>query len=315
MIIVTGGAGFIGSNLVKGLNDKGIDDILIVDNLENPEKHKNLNMLKFLDFADKREFIENLGKFKTQKMEAIFHQGACSNTMEYNGRYMMSNNYEFSKKLLHFAIDNNTRFIYASSASVYGDGKRGFKEERSCEYPLNVYAFSKFLFDQYVRRLIRHVDTQIVGLRYFNVYGPQENHKGKMASVIYHFHNQILKAGKMKLFEGSGDFKRDFTYVKDIVGLNLFFFNNPEKRGILNCGTGKAESFLRIANIMKQLYEKADIEFIPFPEQLKGKYQTFTQADLSALRNMGYEDEFTNLETGVKSYVEVLKKNNGYLME
>ncbi len=312
MIVVTGGAGFIGSNLVKGLNERGISDILIVDNLEKAEKHKNLNSLDFYDFVDKRDFINHLSKFKDLNFEVIFHQGACSNTMEYNGRYMMQNNYDYSKKLLHFALENKIRFIYASSASVYGNGRNGFKEERTCEYPLNIYAFSKFLFDIYVRRLLKDSDIQIVGLRYFNVYGPQENHKDKMASVVFHFHNQILKEGKMKLFEGSENFKRDFVYVRDVVKVNLFFLDHPEKKGIFNCGTGKARSFLDIAKIMKNLYEKAEIEFIPFPEVLKGKYQTFTEADLGNLRRAGYKERFSSLEEGVTEYVKILKKSNGY---
>ena len=313
MIIVTGGAGFIGSNLVKELNEKGIKEILIVDNLENSEKHKNLNKLEFLDFIDKQDFIENLSKFQDLDIEIIFHQGACSNTMEYNGRYMMKNNYDYSKQLLHFAIDNKIRFIYASSASVYGTGKNGFREIKECEYPLNIYAFSKFLFDQYVRRIIDNAEVQIVGLRYFNVYGPQENHKGKMASVIFHFHNQILQEGKIKLFEGSENFKRDFIYVKDVVNVNMFFLENPDKKGIFNCGTGKARSFLDIAKIMQQLYDiDTKIEFIPFPKQLKGKYQTFTEADLTNLKKVGYQNSFTELEIGVKEYVQILKKSRGY---
>ncbi len=314
MIVVTGGAGFIGSNIVKELNEKGIKEILIIDNLENSEKHKNLNRLEFLDFIDKRDFMENLSKFQGLDIEVIFHQGACSDTMEYNGKYMMKNNYEYSKQLLQFAIDNKIRFIYASSASVYGTGKNGFRENRECEYPLNIYAFSKFLFDQYVRRVIGGTEIQIVGLRYFNVYGPQENHKGKMASVVFHFHNQILEEGKIKLFEGSENFKRDFIYVKDVVNVNMFFFENVDKKGIFNCGTGKARSFLDIAKIMQQLYDKdVKIDFVPFPERLKGKYQTFTKADLTKLREVGYENPFTELEIGVKEYVQVLKKSRGFL--
>lgn len=308
MIIVTGGAGFIGSNIIKKLNEEGIKDILVIDNFKNSEKYKNLNKLDFLDYIDKEDFIQNLENYKSLKIDTIFHQGACSNTMEYDGKYMMKNNYEYSKNLLNFAIENNIRFIYASSASVYGNGNNGFYESRECEYPLNIYAFSKYLFDNYVRNIINDASIQIVGLRYFNVYGPQENHKGKMASVVYHFHNQILEEGKIKLFEGSENFKRDFIYVKDAVNVIMFFFKNPEKRGIFNCGTGKARSFLDIANIMKELYEKkVEIEFIPFPEQLKGKYQTFTQADLANLKDIGYNSKFYNLEEGMKDYVDVLK--------
>jgi ADP-L-glycero-D-manno-heptose 6-epimerase len=313
LIIVTGGAGFIGSNIIKKLNEEGIKDILVIDNLKNFEKHKNLNKLDFLDFIDKENFIQNLENYKSLKLDTIFHQGACSNTMEYDGKYMMENNYEYSKNLLNFAIENNVRFIYASSASVYGNGENGFYESKEYEYPLNIYAFSKYLFDNYVRNIINDVSIQIVGLRYFNVYGPQENHKGKMASVIYHFHNQILEDGKIKLFEGSENFKRDFIYVKDVVNVNMFFFKNQEKRGIFNCGTGKAINFLDIANIMKELYEKEiEIEYIPFPEQLKGKYQTFTQADLTNLKDIGYNSKFYTLEEGIKDYGEILTKSDGY---
>ncbi|MEJ5283907.1 MAG: ADP-glyceromanno-heptose 6-epimerase [Brevinematia bacterium] len=311
MIVVTGGAGFIGSNIVYRLNQRGIYDIIIVDSLKNSAKQRNLNALKFIDFIDKEDFLLHLNSFK--KISVIFHNGACSNTMETDGKYMMKNNYEYSKELLSYCINNKTRFIYASSASVYGNGLNGFREENECEYPLNVYAFSKYIFDQYLRNNWNKITTQVVGLRYFNVYGQQENHKGKMASVINHFHNEIKNEGKMKLFEGSDGFVRDFIYVDDVVDVNLFFFDNPSIKGIFNCGTGKAESFLKIAEIMKSLYEGSKIEFVPFPDALKGKYQAFTQADLTNLRKAGYKKEFTSLEEGVKKYVKFLKENDGYL--
>ncbi len=312
MLIVTGGAGFIGSNLIRGLNDMGIDDIIVVDNLKNGVKHRNLNTLRFKDFVDKETFINNLDMFKSYRIDTIFHQGACTNTLENDGSYMMANNYDYSKKLLEFATQTNSSFIYASSASVYGDGANGFVEERRCEYPLNVYAFSKFLFDQYIRGLLHAVGIQIVGLRYFNVYGPQEAHKGKMASVVYHFHNQILDDGTIKLFEGSRGFKRDFIHVDDVVKVNLFFFKNRNRRGIFNCGTGTARSFYDIAAIMEKLYKSVRIEFVRFPEELKGKYQAFTKADLSRLREAGYEGGFIPLEKGVTDYVEILKKTGGF---
>jgi ADP-L-glycero-D-manno-heptose 6-epimerase len=313
MIIVTGGAGFIGSNLIKGLNEEGINDILIVDNLENSKKHRNLSSLEFIDFIDKKIFLENINVFKNEKIDIIFHQGACTDTMEFNGRFMMDNNYNYSKKLLQFAIKKNIRFIYASSAAVYGSGKNGFEEIKNCEYPLNVYAFSKYMFDQYVRRILEKTNIQIVGLRYFNVYGPQENHKGKMASVIFHFFNQVQNDRKLKLFEGSEKFKRDFVYVKDIIDINLFFLKNSLKRGIFNCGTGRAESFLKIAEIIKSLLcNDIKIEFIPFPEELIGKYQYFTQAELSNLRKAGYNNEFTNIKYGIEKYIRILKETYGY---
>ncbi len=312
MIIVTGGAGFIGSNIVRRLNSIGIEDIIVIDNMTNSKKHRNLNSVKIYDYIDKMDFIENIEHFKRYKIETIFHQGACSNTLEEDGRYMLHNNYDYSKALLEFAAENNIRFIYASSASVYGDGKNGFEENRLNEYPLNVYAFSKFMFDQYIRGLIDKVNIQIVGLRYFNVYGPQEMHKGKMASVIYHFHNQILDDGTIKLFRGSENFLRDFVFVDDVVDVNMFFFSNPSFRGIYNCGTSIPHSFLNIAEIMQSLYENVRIEFIEFPEALKGRYQTFTKADLSNLRKLGYNKKFTALDDGIKKYVELLKKSDGY---
>jgi ADP-L-glycero-D-manno-heptose 6-epimerase len=311
LIIVTGGAGFIGSNLVYSLNKRGITDILIVDSLKNSSKQRNLNALKFSDFIDKEDFLSHLSSFK--KISVIFHQGACSNTMETDGTYVMKNNYEYSKALLHFAIENKARFIYASSASVYGNGLNGFKEAEECEYPLNIYAFSKYVFDMYVRKNYSKINIQVVGLRYFNVYGPQENHKGAMASVVNHFYKEILTEGKIKVFEGSENFLRDFVFVEDVVDVNLFFFDNPSKKGIFNCGTGKARSFLDIAWLMKKEFPQAEIEFIPFPPALVGKYQTYTQADLTRLREIGYTKPFTTLEAGVEKYCRVLKEKDGYL--
>lgn len=353
MILVTGGAGFIGSNLIKRLNKKGIRNIIIVDNLENSIKHLNLNKLKFFDIIDKRDFINNIdilsGKLFVDdwKIEIIFHLGACTNTMEYNGRYMMENNYEFSKKILNFAVNNNIRFIYASSAAVYGDGSKGFKESNECESPLNIYGYSKLIFDNYVRKLIefsgkfrkakfygdleyenedfyqflKYIDLdikllqkrklpQIVGLRYFNVYGPYEAHKNKMASVIYHFYNQIKNGNKIKLFEGSKEFKRDFIFVEDVIDVNMFFMDNQNISGIFNCGTGKERSFYDIALIMKKLFPNTSIEFIPFPEKLSGKYQKFTKADITLLKNAGYKDKFTSLEEGIVKYINYLENGS-----
>ena len=312
MIIVTGGAGFIGSNLIRGLNGISENDILVVDDLLNGEKHRNLNSLVFSDYMDRLEFISNLNRFKRSVIRAVFHQGACSNTTENNGLYVMENNYEYSKKLLNFCIDNKIPFIYASSASVYGDGSRGFTEDRHSEYPLNIYAYSKFLFDMYVRKILPHCRTQVAGLRYFNVYGPQENHKRKMASVICHFYNEVQSEGRMRLFEGSDKFLRDFIFVDDVVDVNLFFYKNPSKKGIFNCGTGKAESFLNIANIVKNALSGSKIEFIPFPEELRGKYQAFTMADLTQLRKTGYACKFTPPEEGVSLYIGILRNSGGY---
>ncbi|MEM7310055.1 MAG: ADP-glyceromanno-heptose 6-epimerase [Planctomycetota bacterium] len=311
MYVVTGGAGFIGSNLVRGLNRRGITDILVVDDLENSAKHKGLNALSFVDFVDYREFRERLDAFAPELWKAVLHQGACSDTMETDGRYMLSVNYEYSKELLAACL-GRCPFLYASSASVYGDGEDGFREEPECEWPLNVYAFSKFLFDRHVRRLLPSVKTQVVGLRYFNVYGPQENHKGRMASVVYKFHHQIAEEGVLKVFEGSEDFLRDFVYVDDAVDVNLHFLENPDRSGVFNCGSGRAESFLALAEATASHYEGCEIVRIPFPAELKGKYQAFTQADLTRLHEAGYGREFTSLADGVASYVGLLKGADGY---
>ena len=311
MIIVTGGAGFIGSNLVRGLNRRGVDDILVVDDLEQGDKHRNLNALRFADLIDFRDFEARLDSFRSAKLEAIFHQGACSDTLEKNGRYMLRVNYEYSKNLLAFAL-GRCPFLYASSASVYGDGRRGFRESEECEEPLNVYAFSKFLFDRHVRSVLPRARTQLAGLRYFNVYGPQENHKGRMASVVFHFHQQIQAGKPLQLFAGSSGFRRDFVFVEDAVELNLFLWERPETSGIFNCGTGRAESFLDLARSTARHYPGARIEEIPFPPELAGKYQDYTSADLELLRAAGCEHEFTALEAGVAEYVAVLKSSAGY---
>jgi ADP-L-glycero-D-manno-heptose 6-epimerase len=312
MIIVTGAAGFIGSNLVRGLNRRGRTDILAVDDLEVGDKHRNLNALEILDLVDRRDFLERLGAMGTEPIEAVLHQGACSDTMESDGRYMLSVNYEYSKRLLELAQDREVPFLYASSASVYGNGDAGFREDPACEYPLNVYAYSKFLFDRWVRRALPSATSQIVGLRYFNVFGPQENHKGRMASVVYHFHQQLSEGGKMRLFEGSEDFRRDFIFVDDVVDVNLWFLDHPEKSGVFNCGTGRAESFLALAQAAQRHYEGAEIEFVPFPDSLVGKYQGYTQADTEALRAAGYTSEFTSIEDGVAAYAAVLRESGGF---
>jgi len=308
MIVVTGGAGFIGSNIVKGLNEAGEEDILVVDNLSNAEKHLNLNSLSIADYIDKDEFLQKLNKFKN--VSAIFHQGACSSTTEQDGKYMMSNNYEYSKNLLNYSLENSIDFLYASSASVYGNGDAGFVEKREAEYPLNVYGFSKFAFDNYVRRVLPQVKSQVLGLRYFNVYGPQENHKGRMASVAFHLFHQLQETGKMKLFEGSGHFRRDFIHVADTVKINLHFYE-AKTSGIFNAGTGKARSFEDIATTLQSLHRSGEIKSIPFPEDLHGKYQEFTEAGLDKLRAAGYNKEFMSLEEGVEQYYEQLSATNG----
>ncbi|MDM8546281.1 ADP-glyceromanno-heptose 6-epimerase [Candidatus Venteria ishoeyi] len=316
MYIVTGGAGFIGSNIVKALNERGESDILVVDNLENGIKFKNLTDCEIADFQDKRDFIQDIRQGKTafdpQRVRGVFHLGACSSTTEWDGRYMMDNNYEYTKTLFLACQEYQIPFLYASSASVYGDGNV-FSEQRDHEAPLNVYGYSKFLFDQYLRRyMAKHPQhSQVAGFRYFNVYGPREQHKGTMSSVAFHFNNQVQENSKLKLFEGcdgyaNGEQRRDFIYVGDAVGVNLWFLDNPEVSGIFNVGTGRSQSFNDVANAVLAWHQQGEIEYIPFPEHLKGRYQSFTQADISTLRQAGYDKPFKTVEEGVKAYLEQL---------
>ena len=326
--IVTGAAGFIGANIVKALNERGVDKIIAVDNLTRADKFKNLVDCDIVDYIDKEEFIERLlaGYFDGE-IDAVFHEGACSDTMESDGRYMMENNYRYSLEMLDWCQEQGVQFLYASSAATYGGGSR-FVEERGCEAPLNVYGYSKFLFDQIVRKRLPEAGAQIVGFRYFNVYGPCESHKGRMASVAFHHYNQFCADGKVKLFEGCegyghGEQKRDFVYVDDVAKVNLFFLDHPEKSGIFNLGTGRAQSFneLAAANVnasralagdaalpLETLVSQGLIEYIPFPEALKGKYQSFTQADLTLLRAAGYDAPFLDVEQGVGQYVQWLSR-------
>jgi ADP-L-glycero-D-manno-heptose 6-epimerase len=320
MIIVTGGAGFIGSNLVKGLNRRGRSDILVVDDLSKGDKFKNLLALDIKDYLDKDDFLAALiaGKYDGESIEAVFHDGACSDTMEHNGKYMMDTNYAYSKELLHFCQRRRLPFIYASSASVYGSGAGGFSEQPACEAVLNVYAFSKLQFDRYVRRVLPAATAQIVGLRYFNVFGPQENHKERMASVAYHFFHQLKRDGVVRLFKGTdgygdGEQRRDFVYVKDVVDVNLFFWDNPAKSGIFNCGTGRANTFNAVATAAIKALGSGRIEYIDFPDALKGKYQNFTEADLTQLKAAGYTRPFTDLTAAVAEYYRHLQDHDGYL--
>jgi ADP-L-glycero-D-manno-heptose 6-epimerase len=312
MIIVTGGAGFIGSNIIKALNQRGRKDILVVDDLTDGTKFANFSDCDIVDYLDKDDFLSRIQKrdsFGTD-IEAIFHQGACSTTTEWNGRFMMQNNYEYSKELLNYCLERGVNFMYASSAAVYGDGKV-FKEERHLEKPLNVYGYSKFLFDQHVRCILPQAKSQIAGFRYFNVYGPNENHKGSMASVAYHLNQQLPKTGVVKLFEGcdgygNGEQRRDFVYVDDVVSVNLWFMDNPTKSGIFNVGTGASQSFNDVAKAVLAWHQKGTLEYIPFPEHLKGRYQSFTEADISLLRQAGYDKKFKTVEEGTKLYLDVI---------
>ena len=315
MIIVTGGAGFVGSNLVLALNQRGHSDILVVDDLKDGTKFKNLVDAEIADYKDKDAFLQQLHtpNHSFGPVEAVFHNGACSDTTEWNGQYMMSVNYEYSKALLDYCQARNIPFIYASSAAVYGGGKV-FKEERGHEAPLNVYGYSKFLFDQYLRRRIKTgLKSQVVGFRYFNVYGPREQHKGKMASTAFHFNNQILEFGKCKLFQGSdgygdGEQRRDFIHVDDVCAVNLWVWEHPKVSGIFNLGTGRAQPFNDVAKAVIKYHGKGKIEYIPFPDVLKGRYQSFTEADMSALRAAGCDHPFMDVEQGVGKYMAWLNK-------
>lgn len=314
MIIVTGGAGFIGSNIVKALNEQGVNDILVVDNLKNGVKFRNIADCDIADYMDKEDFIARVqaGESFTDKIEAVFHEGACSSTTEWDGKFIMRNNYEYSKQLLHYCLARGIAYLYASSASVYGNGSV-FREKREYEEPLNMYGYSKFLFDQHVRRLLPGADSQIVGFRYFNVYGPREQHKGSMSSVAFHVNNQLHNTGMAKLFEGcdgygNGEQRRDFVYVDDIVAVNLWFMHHPGKSGIFNLGTGRSQPFNDVAQAVLDWHGRGKLEYIPFPGHLKGRYQSFTEADISALRAAGYEAPFKTVEEGVQLYMDWLHR-------
>ena len=307
MIVVTGGAGFIGSNIVKGLNDLGRKDILVVDDLTDGTKFANLADLDIADYMDKDEFISAIVSGENLDIEVIFHQGACSSTTEWDGKFMMENNYNYSKDLLHYCLNFDIPFLYASSAATYGGRSDNFIEDRVYEKPLNVYGYSKFLFDQYVREILPNANSPICGFRYFNVYGPRENHKGSMASVAYHLNEQITKGEKPKLFAGSDNFRRDFIYVGDVVEVNLWFWKNKVS-GIFNCGTGRAESFQSVADAVLDYHKKGEIDYIPFPEHLKGRYQSFTQADLTKFRKTGCPIEFKTVSQGTTEYMQWLNR-------
>ena len=324
-LIVTGAAGFIGSNLVKALNARGETRIVAVDNLKRADKFKNLVDCEIDDYLDKTEFVERFTRGDFGKVRAVFHEGACSGTMETDGRYMMDNNFRYSRAVLDACLAQGAQFLYASSAAIYGGSTR-FVEDRAVEAPLNVYGYSKFLFDQLVRRVLPAATSQIAGFRYFNVYGPRESHKGRMASVAFHNFNQFRAEGKVKLFGeyngyAAGEQTRDFVSVEDVAKVNLFFFDHPEKSGIFNLGTGRAQPFNDIASSvvntlraldgqaplsLAEMVQSGLIEYVPFPDALRGKYQCFTQADPTRLRAAGYDAPFLTVQEGVDRYVRWL---------
>jgi ADP-L-glycero-D-manno-heptose 6-epimerase len=324
--VVTGAAGFIGSNIVKGLNARGIDNVIAVDDLTQGDKFRNLADLQIEDYIDADEFYAAFQEGAFGKVEAVFHEGACSDTMETDGKYMMDNNYGVSCALFEACQQRGSRLLYASSAAVYG-GSDNFRETPEFERPLNVYGYSKLLFDQRMRREcgkdFKRIKRQVAGFRYFNVYGPREQHKGRMASVAFHQFNQFHEQGKVKLFGeyggyGPGEQKRDFVFIDDVVAVNLWFFDHPEKSGIFNLGTGRAQPFNDVATaVVNALGEerglatataatKGLIEYIPFPDALRGKYQCYTQADLTALREAGCDHAFADVQTGVAKYMAAL---------
>ena len=325
-VILTGGAGFIGSNLLRGLNERGESNIIVVDNLERADKFRNLVGCEFVDYLDKRDFLARLqaGEFNGV-IDTVIHEGACSDTMATDGRYVMENNYRYSMAILEFCLDEEVQLLYASSAAVYG-GSTVFREGFEHERPLNVYGYSKYLFDQAVRRRLPDATSQIAGFRYFNVYGPNEDHKDRMASVAWHFFNQYRAGGRVRLFQGSGGYgdgeqRRDFVSVEDVVSVTVDFLEHPERSGIFNLGTGRAQTFNEVAvatvNTLRRAAGEAAlgieemkaagvIEYVPFPDALKGKYQHFTQADISSLRGVGYGTPFLSVGEGVARYVGAL---------
>ncbi|MBF6988850.1 ADP-glyceromanno-heptose 6-epimerase [Cupriavidus sp. IK-TO18] len=329
-IIVTGAAGFIGSNLVKGLNERGETNVIAVDNLTRADKFHNLVDCEISDYLDKEDFLERFAKGQFGKVRAVFHEGACSDTMESDGRYMMENNYRYTLSLMESCLEQGAQFLYASSAATYG-ASQVFREDREFERPLNVYGYSKFLFDQIVRRRLPSALSQIVGFRYFNVYGPRENHKGRMASVAFHNFNQFRADGTVKLFGDYGGYgpgmqSRDFISVEDVVKVNLYFLDHPEKSGIFNLGTGRAQPFNDIAVTvvntlreaegkpslsLEELVQEGLVEYVKFPDALRGKYQCFTQSDVSKLRGAGYGEAFLTVEEGVARYCRWLIGRNG----
>ena len=313
MIIVTGGAGFIGSNIVQGLNARGITDIFVVDDLTDGRKCLNLSDAHIRDYLDKDDFLHRIQSNQGfGPVEAVFHQGANSATTEWDGKFVMRVNYEYTKVLLGWTTAQRVPFYYASSASVYGSGN-AFKEDRRNESPLNPYAFSKFLFDERLRSLLKGIQSPVVGLRYFNVYGPREQYKGSMASMAFHMRQQLKDSDTVRLFEGSdgygpGGQQRDFIHVDDVVAVNLWLLDHPEVIGIFNCGTGLAQSFNDVANAVIAHHQRGRIEYIPFPEHLKGRYQSYTQANMDALHQAGYDAPFLSVEQGVERYMVWLQQ-------
>jgi ADP-L-glycero-D-manno-heptose 6-epimerase len=316
MFIVTGGAGFIGANLIKALNDRGEADILVVDDLTDGRKFGNLVDCTFADYLDREDFRDRIREGEDfGPVEAIFHQGACTDTVEQDGRYMLDTNYETSKEILAWCQARNVPLVYASSAAVYG-AANDFREGGNGERPLNVYGWSKLLFDQWLRRRWSGLTAPVVGLRYFNVYGPREAHKGRMASVVHHFSRQIWESGKVRLFAGShgyadGEHRRDFVFVDDVVKANLWAANGAGRSGIYNIGTGASRSFNDVARAVIDWYGRGTIEYFPMPDDLGPAYQAFTEASLDQLRAAGYANAFASIEDGVRRTLDAEAQRAG----
>jgi ADP-L-glycero-D-manno-heptose 6-epimerase len=317
MIVVTGGAGFIGSNLVRELNRRGCDDVVVVDDLSDGRKFLNLVDCRIADYFDKAEFLARLRDDAFGKIEAVFHQGACAVTTEWNGRFMMEANYRYSVDLYEYCVQKRVPLIYASSAAVYGASSVFKESDTAAERPLNVYGYSKLLFDTYVRRRLARRSrgakgrVPVVGLRYFNVYGPGEAHKGAMASVAYHLHGQVAATGHARLFEGSGGYaageqRRDFIHVGDVVDVNLWFYERRKVSGVFNVGTGASSTFNAVANAVIAWHGRGAVRYIPFPDELKSRYQSFTEADITALRKAGYSRPFRDVRVGITEYLDAL---------
>lgn len=312
MIIVTGGAGFIGSNLVHELNSQGHDKLLVVDDLSDGRKFENIATATIADYMDVDEFRSWFAADRDlfENIERVYHLGACSTTTEWNGRMMLDLNYAYARDLIGYCVKRTIPIVYASSAAIYG-GSNAFAERATNEKPINIYAYSKLLLDSYVRRQLPTTASQIVGLRYFNVYGPREQHKGKMASVAYHLNQQVLESDTVRLFDGSGGFaageqRRDFIYVGDAVRTTLWFEGNPQISGIFNCGTGRAESFNQLAAAVLDWHGHGTIEYVAFPDDLKEAYQSFTEADLGTLHAAGCKLEYRSISDGVRRYLDWL---------
>jgi ADP-L-glycero-D-manno-heptose 6-epimerase len=311
-VIVTGAAGFIGRNVVAALNARGVSDLVLVDRLGTDERWRNLRGLEFDDLITPEKLLELIAAGRTPKPAAVIHLGACSATTERDAGFLLENNYRCTRTLCAWALEHNARFVYASSAATYGDGGQGYDDNEallSSLRPLNMYGYSKHLFDLWARR--QGLFDRIAGLKYFNVYGPYEDHKADMRSLVHKAFGQILARGSIELFKSErpdfadGEQKRDFIYVRDVVDVTLYFLEHPEANGLFNCGTGEARTWLDLAKaLFAAMGRTPDIRFIDLPAVLRGKYQYFTQAEMAKLRGAGYTAPFTSLEAGVADYVK-----------